>query len=103
MMTSLAVSAAAALAVSTAGPERPAPQAEPVRNVVIVHGAFADASGWRGVDDELTGRGYNVRLVQNPLASLADDVAATRRVLARQQGPPRSRRRPISSPTASPF
>jgi pimeloyl-ACP methyl ester carboxylesterase len=54
---------------------------------VIVHGAFADASGWRGVYDELTGRGYKVRLVQNPLTSLADDVAATDRVLARQEGP----------------
>lgn len=59
----------------------------PVKNIVIVHGAFADASGWRGVYDELTSRGYSVQLVQNPLTSLADDVAATKRVLARQNGP----------------
>ncbi|WP_200906040.1 alpha/beta fold hydrolase [Trabulsiella odontotermitis] len=58
-----------------------------VRNVVLVHGAFADGSGWRGVYDELTGRGYRVTIVQNPLTSLADDVAATKRVLDRQQGP----------------
>jgi pimeloyl-ACP methyl ester carboxylesterase len=58
-----------------------------VRNVVLVHGAFADGSGWRGVYDRLTAKGYKVSIVQNPLTSLADDVAATRRVLARQDGP----------------
>ncbi|EWY38310.1 hydrolase [Skermanella stibiiresistens SB22] len=58
-----------------------------VRNVVLVHGAFADGSGWRGVHDELTRRGYRVTIVQNPLTSLADDVAATKRALARQDGP----------------
>ncbi|MFP4537938.1 MAG: alpha/beta fold hydrolase [Dichotomicrobium sp.] len=61
--------------------------AEPVRNIVLVHGAFADGSGWRGVYDELTARGYFVSIVQNPLTSFADDVAATRRVLNRQDGP----------------
>ena len=59
----------------------------PVKNVVLVHGAFADGSGWRGVYDELTRRGYRVTIVQNPLTSLADDVAATDRALARQDGP----------------
>jgi len=59
----------------------------PIRNVVLVHGAFADASGWRGVYDQLTARGYTVSMVQNPLTSLEDDVAATNRVLARQNGP----------------
>ena len=58
-----------------------------VKNVVLVHGAFADGSGWRGVYNELNGRGYRVTVVQNPLTSLADDVAATRRALARQDGP----------------
>jgi pimeloyl-ACP methyl ester carboxylesterase len=61
--------------------------AEPVRNIVLVHGAFADGSGWRGVYDELTARGYVVSIVQNPLTSFADDVAATRRMLNRQDGP----------------
>ncbi|OZA72484.1 MAG: alpha/beta hydrolase, partial [Sphingomonadales bacterium 39-62-4] len=58
-----------------------------VRNVVLVHGAFADGAGWRGVYDELTSRGYRVTIVQNPLTSLADDVAATKRAIARQDGP----------------
>ena len=61
--------------------------ADPVRNIVLVHGAFADGSGWRGVYDDLTARGYAVSIVQNPLTSCADDVAATRRVLSRQDGP----------------
>lgn len=58
-----------------------------IRNVVLVHGAFADGSGWRPVHDRLTARGYRVSIVQNPLTSLADDVAATTRVLDRQDGP----------------
>ena len=61
--------------------------ATPIKNVVLVHGAFADGSGWRGVHDELTGRGYRVSIVQNPLTSLDDDVAATKRVLDLQDGP----------------
>lgn len=60
---------------------------QPVHNVVLVHGAFADGSGWRGVYDDLTARGYHVSIVQNPLTSLADDVKATQRVLDRQDGP----------------
>lgn len=63
------------------------PENQAVKNVVLVHGAFADGSGWRGVYDELTGRGYKVTIVQNPLTSLADDVAATKRILDRQDGP----------------
>ncbi len=60
--------------------------AEPAKNIVLVHGAFADRPGWRGVYDELSARGHKVSIVQNPLTSFADDVAATRRVLDRQQG-----------------
>jgi pimeloyl-ACP methyl ester carboxylesterase len=58
-----------------------------ITNVVLVHGAFADGSGWRGVYDNLTRRGYRVTIVQNPLTSLADDVAATTRALDLQDGP----------------
>ncbi|WP_432942527.1 alpha/beta fold hydrolase [Kribbella sp. CA-253562] len=58
-----------------------------IKNVVLVHGAFADGSGWRGVYDHLTARGYQVTIVQNPLTSFEDDVAATTRVLDRQDGP----------------
>lgn len=63
------------------------PETQAVKNVVLVHGAFADGSGWRGVYDNLTARGYRVTIVQNPLTSLADDVAATQRALARVNGP----------------
>src|SRR5690606_11370381 len=58
-----------------------------IKNVVLVHGAFADGSGWRRVYDNLTGRGYRVSIVQNPLTSLEDDIAATQRVLDLQDGP----------------
>jgi len=58
-----------------------------ITNVVLVHGAFADGSGWRRVYDNLTAQGYRVSIVQNPLTSLEDDVAATRRVLDLQDGP----------------
>lgn len=62
-------------------------EAAAIRNIVIVHGAFADGSGWRKVSDRLVARGYNVTVVQQPLTSLQDDVAATRRALALQDGP----------------
>lgn len=58
-----------------------------VENVVLVHGAFADGSGWRRVYEDLTSQGYRVTVVQNPLTSLEDDVAATKRILDRQGGP----------------
>lgn len=58
-----------------------------IENVVLVHGAFADGSGWRGVYDNLTARGFKVTIVQSPLTSLDDDVAATTRVLDLQDGP----------------
>lgn len=60
---------------------------EPIKNVVLVHGAFADGSGWRRVYDLLTARGYRVSIVQNPLTSLEADVAATTRVLDLLDGP----------------
>jgi pimeloyl-ACP methyl ester carboxylesterase len=58
-----------------------------MKNVVLVHGAWADGSGWQRIHEILGGRGYKVSIVQNPLTSLADDVAAVDRVLARQDGP----------------
>jgi pimeloyl-ACP methyl ester carboxylesterase len=59
----------------------------PIRNVVLVHGAYADGSSYAKVIPLLRARGLRVTAVQNPLTSLADDVAATRRALARQDGP----------------
>jgi pimeloyl-ACP methyl ester carboxylesterase len=73
----LATSIAPAMSVSAA----------PIKNVVLVHGAFADGSGWKGVADILRGQGYNVSVVQHPDSSLKEDVAATRRILDRQDGP----------------
>jgi pimeloyl-ACP methyl ester carboxylesterase len=57
------------------------------RNVVLVHGGFVDGSGWEAVYGILRRDGFTVSIVQNPTTSLADDVAATRRVLAVQDGP----------------
>jgi pimeloyl-ACP methyl ester carboxylesterase len=82
-MLNKTVAAAVALLSAAVAPAR----AEPVKNVVLVHGAFADGSGWRRVVNILGKDGYTVTVVQEPLTSLADDVAATKRVLDLQQGP----------------
>src|SRR5450432_3786714 len=58
-----------------------------VRNIVLVHGAWADGSGWKRVSDILVKDGYNVSIVQEPETSFRKDVAATKRVLAQQDGP----------------
>lgn len=84
----LAAAVASALSITSAAQSQSqvAPP-QSVSNVVLVHGAFADGSGWRRVYENLTDKGYKVTIVQNPLTSLADDVAATRRVLDLQTGP----------------
>ena len=81
--------AAALAAVLVSTPARLNAQGEPhrVRNIVLVHGAWADGSGWNGVYDILTKDGYKVSIVQEPETSFKDDVAATRRILALQDGP----------------
>jgi pimeloyl-ACP methyl ester carboxylesterase len=58
-----------------------------VKNIVLVHGANTDGSGWRGVYDILKKDGYHVSVVQEPLTGLSDDVAATQRVIDQQDGP----------------
>jgi pimeloyl-ACP methyl ester carboxylesterase len=58
-----------------------------IRNIVLVHGAFVDGSGWQSVYDHLTADGYRVAVVQNPTLSLAGDVAAARQVLDGLDGP----------------
>ncbi|MFF5079380.1 alpha/beta fold hydrolase [Actinoplanes sp. NPDC000266] len=58
-----------------------------IRNVVLVHGGFVDGAGWQAVYEHLTADGFNVSIVQNPTLSLAGDAAATRQILARQDGP----------------
>src|SRR5271154_6060512 len=58
-----------------------------VRNIVLVHGAWADGSGWKGVYDILVKDGYNVSMVQEPETTFTEDVAATKRILDLQDGP----------------
>ncbi len=58
-----------------------------IRNIVLVHGAFVDGSGWQGVYDHLAADGYRVAVVQNPTLSLTGDVAATRQILDGLGGP----------------
>jgi pimeloyl-ACP methyl ester carboxylesterase len=58
----------------------------PIKNIVLVHGAWADGSGWKGVYDILVKDGYNVSIVQEPETSFQDDLAATKRVIAQQEG-----------------
>jgi pimeloyl-ACP methyl ester carboxylesterase len=57
-----------------------------MKNVVLVHGGFVDGAGWESLYMILKNDGYNVSIVQNPTISLEDDVAATRRILAMQDG-----------------
>src|SRR4030088_1849665 len=67
-------------------PNLQAQQSE-VKNIVLVHGAWADGSGWRGVYDNLVRDGFKVSIVQEPETSFKDDVAATKRILSLQDGP----------------
>src|SRR5438445_7726340 len=57
-----------------------------IRNIVLVHGAWADGSGWKSVYDILVKEGYNVSIVQEPETSFKEDVA-TKRVIDQQNGP----------------
>ena len=58
-----------------------------MKNIVLVHGGFVDGAGWEGVYKILKRDGYSVSIVQNPTISLADDVAATKRIVHAQNGP----------------
>jgi len=72
------------LSCFTAAAQKEAPQ---IRNIVLVHGAWADGSGWKGVYDILVKDGFNVSIVQEPETSFKEDVAATKRLIALQDGP----------------
>src|SRR5260370_624044 len=78
------VSAAASLVLGGAAKTA---LADPVKNIVLVHGAWVDGSGWKPFYEILTKDGYDVTMVQEPLTSLQDDVAATKRILDLQTGP----------------
>ena len=79
--------AAVSISLLASAPFAATAPAPAVKNIVLVHGAFADGSSWARVIPILQAKGYNVTAVQNPLTSLADDVAATQRALALQDGP----------------
>lgn len=81
----LSVALAFAIMVPPAVAQRHTPGK--VKNIVLVHGAFADGTSWSKIIPILEARGYHVTAVQNPLTSLAEDVAATKRILALQDGP----------------
>ncbi|HEY4123974.1 MAG TPA: alpha/beta hydrolase, partial [Rhizomicrobium sp.] len=81
------IASAAALGLMAGAMSAHAASTGGVKNVVLVHGAFVDGSGWEGVYKILKKDGYNVSIVQNPTTSLADDVAATKCVLATLDGP----------------
>lgn len=83
--TALLAGAAAVLTSSRVVPARAAPAV--ARNVVLVHGLFADGSSWSEVIVRLQAAGLNVTSVQNPLTTLPEAVAAAQRVLSRQDGP----------------
>lgn len=73
--------------VALSSPPQLKAQKSEVKNIVLVHGAWADGSGWRGVYDILVKDGFNVTLVQEPETSFKDDVTAVKRILALQDGP----------------
>ncbi len=90
LTASLLLAAATPIGCSHGKPIDPMPHASNpgrVKTIVLVHGAFADGSSWSKVIPLLEARGYHVVAVQEPLSSLADDVAATRRAIDLQTGP----------------
>jgi pimeloyl-ACP methyl ester carboxylesterase len=82
----LAVALAAGAALAAVARPTGAADAKPARSIVLVHGAFADGSSWDRVSPILMANGYTVVAVQQPMSSLADDVAATRRAIDAQPG-----------------
>ena len=83
---SIAIASSAAL-MAAAVPISKARAADRIANIVLVHGAYADGSGWQPVYDRLVKKGYKVSIVQEPETSLEEDVAAARRIIDLQDGP----------------
>src|SRR5258708_800079 len=86
-MSTLRKTSAIALMIAMAGAMAHAQTKPAAKDIVIVHGALVDGSGWRAVYDILTKDGFHVTIVQEPLTGLAEDVDATRRVIDQQTGP----------------
>ncbi len=85
-MMNKAMASLAAVAMAVAPSMAPAASAPTSKTVVLVHGAFVDGSGWAGVYRILRDKGYQVTVVQHATASLAEDVAVTRRAIAASSG-----------------
>jgi pimeloyl-ACP methyl ester carboxylesterase len=83
----LCIAIAAMMTAASPAVGAKAARIDAVKNIVLVHGADTDGSGWRGVYDILKKDGYHVSVVQEPLTGLSDDVAATQRVIDQQDGP----------------
>jgi pimeloyl-ACP methyl ester carboxylesterase len=83
----LRIALAPVVGSGSAAAQAGAAQVGAVKNIALVHGVATDGSGWRSVHDILTKDGYRVSVLQQPLTGLADDVAATKRVIDRQDGP----------------
>jgi pimeloyl-ACP methyl ester carboxylesterase len=81
-----AILVSAGIPVNAGHPMLKGPSA-PIRNIVLVHGAFVDGSGWKPVYDILTKAGYRVSIVQQPLTSFTADIDAVKRVIDLQDGP----------------
>ena len=86
-MSTLRQKVAIALVLAFAGTMAHAEQMPAVKDIVIVHCALVDGSGWRAVHDILSKDGFHVTIVQEPLTSLAEDVEATKRAIDQQTGP----------------
>src|SRR5580700_2467829 len=76
-----------AIMIAAGASAHPLPPPPAAVTIVLVHGALIDGSSWRGVYDVLTRDGYQVSVAQPPLTGLAEDVAATRRVIDQLDGP----------------
>jgi pimeloyl-ACP methyl ester carboxylesterase len=86
-MSTLRKSFAIALMIAMSGAMADAEPQLAAKDIVIVHGALVDGSGWRAVHDILAKDGFHVTIVQEPLTGLTEDVEATRRVIDQQEGP----------------
>jgi pimeloyl-ACP methyl ester carboxylesterase len=86
-VASLATAQVASHPGSSSSPAATVTQDQRTRNIVLVHGAWADGSGWKGVYDNLVKDGFRVSIVQEPETSFHDDVTAVKRILALQDGP----------------
>jgi pimeloyl-ACP methyl ester carboxylesterase len=85
--TKKGIVAVAALMLNVAATTAPAVAATAVHNIVLVHGAWVNGSGWKPVYDILVKDGYHVTVAEHPLTSFNDDVTAVNRILALQDGP----------------